>query len=228
MVDLSIADRVDMSPRARDSPYYSALHQRAHIEILLTLYGVKPCTLYAHGLPEGLAIFDRLVQTCLMPVMEKFKLDQYGFALQKIHHPVPTEHHHGYQGSWIFFDTRSPDLQSVQDVFLTPHRGVKLRKEVDVANALGFLAWEGVDFQAITYRDVTEQHAVEMAVGAGLGAVNAMVLVIPKGTDDQYQMVKDHMDDCQERAERVGTEIIFDFSGHEDFATYYSEHALDS
>lgn len=61
---------------------------RHHVEFLLTMKEIKPCTLFTHTCGESVITF--MVQKCLKPVFERYKLAKYGFLLQQITHPMPT------------------------------------------------------------------------------------------------------------------------------------------
>jgi hypothetical protein len=68
------------------------------MEILLTLKGLKPCTLYAFFQDEGILVFDWLVRTCLLPLIARYRLKEYAFVLQQIKHDMPTTVHKGCRG----------------------------------------------------------------------------------------------------------------------------------
>ncbi|KUJ17664.1 uncharacterized protein LY89DRAFT_684644 [Mollisia scopiformis] len=85
-------------------PMYATCHMRHHIEILLTLKEVKTCALIAHYTARD--IVTEMVEQCLKPVMQAYKLSRYGFQLHQITHPMHTTAHSGFQNAWVFADTR--------------------------------------------------------------------------------------------------------------------------
>lgn len=56
-------------------------HVRHHFVVLLVLLGVRPCHPFVCPRAEGIATMGEMVLRCLVPLMEKFDLESYGFKL---------------------------------------------------------------------------------------------------------------------------------------------------
>ncbi|KAF2682934.1 hypothetical protein K458DRAFT_48335 [Lentithecium fluviatile CBS 122367] len=146
--------------------WWPAAHCRFYFKFLLVLKELKPCVLFAHYELEGVQACAQLVERCLNPILQTYDLEEYGFVLRKIEHAVPTEVHRGFEGGWIFADTRSPKWPLVQSVFLTPHPGER-QKEFDVAHALGYPVLRPGNEGTMRLKDVTEAEALRRATGKG-------------------------------------------------------------
>jgi hypothetical protein len=83
------------------------------MEILFTLKGIKPCTLFWVPAPGSEVIYARLVEQRFVPLIEEYNLRDYGFVLRKINHSVSTKTHRGFQQAYIFADTRSENWSLV-------------------------------------------------------------------------------------------------------------------
>ncbi|KAK7747839.1 hypothetical protein SLS53_001088 [Cytospora paraplurivora] len=141
---------------------------RHYIEVLLTLKGVKPCTLFCSN-PDtmlmrslsdsGLSarIFTAVVCKYLVPVLERFDIESYGFKLHYIANDVKTDSPSGrFKGSWVFADTQSPLWPQVRDIFFSTDAEV-ITSESATAKALGYpVSFEGPPEYCIEFQDRTE------------------------------------------------------------------------
>jgi hypothetical protein len=214
LLQLSATDRRKIGQEAGDRPWFAAAHMRSHIEILMTLKGFKPCTLFAFYGDEGILVFERLVRTCLLPLMTQYRLDQYGFILQKIDHDVPTTVHSGFRNGWIFGDTRSGLWSLAEDVFLTPHPGC-VRSEADIGLALGYPV-QGAGRKhtdTIWYEDATEQEALKQATGEDVCCVNGFEFWA-QDEKETCDMITVHFCIAQGIAKSAGHALKVDFGHH--------------
>lgn len=79
---------LDNASTAKINPCHSATgrchpvaHVRQHLVVLLVLLGFRPCHPFVSPSDEGNAIMSEMVIRCLVPLMEKFDLESYGFRL---------------------------------------------------------------------------------------------------------------------------------------------------
>lgn len=80
---------------------------------------LKPCVLFS-GFSHNPEIYGQVVRECLIPVMDRYKIERYGFVVEKIMHSMPTKTTPvNFQGSWVFADTRSIHWPEVQRTFFT-------------------------------------------------------------------------------------------------------------
>jgi hypothetical protein len=214
LLQLSAADRRSIGQEASDSYWSAAAHMRSHIEILMTLKGFKPCTLFAFYGAEGILVFDRLVRTCLQPLMAQYQLDQYGFVLQRINHDVPTTVHSGFRNGWVFGDTRSGLWSLAEDVFLTPHPSC-VRSEFDVGLALGYPVQDArrKHTDTIWYEDATEQEALKEATGEDVCCVNGFEFWA-QDEKETCDMITIHFCIAQGIAKSAGRMLKVDFGDH--------------
>jgi hypothetical protein len=223
LLHLSPADRHNL--KVEDDPSWApAAHFRSHIEVLMTLKGLKPCTLYAFFHDEGMLVFDRLVRTCLLPLMSHYRLEEYGFVLQKIDHDIPTTSHKGFRDGWIFGDTRSGLWSHAKDVFLTPHPDC-VRSEADVGLALGYpvrdLGRKGT--VKIWYKDATEQEELRKATGEDVCCVDAFEFWA-HDERETCDMITIHIIIAMRIAMSVGRKLKVDFGHHPGAQHVYVEY----
>lgn len=159
--------------------WYFAAHFRFHVQILMVLLGVKTVTLFSHPEFKGNAVLERMVEHCLKPVMEKYKLAQYGFVVQKIEQPMHTEGGSSFQGALIFANKRTsnPLLNAdIENVFNTFHIG-KIFSEVTLAKLLGY-PMAGTPGQGLVrYRDMTEMAWLWKTVGKDQNKISSQFFV---------------------------------------------------
>ncbi|TVY52024.1 hypothetical protein LCER1_G004708 [Lachnellula cervina] len=187
---------------------YAACHMRHYVEVLLSLQGIKPCTLFAHATAQD--IFTEMIQVCLKPVIKKYQLARYGFHLQQITHPMPTTAHQGFQDAWVFADTRSPLWPEVKQVFLTPNKGKA--DEDRVGKALGYpidravgIASSRSSFCAV---DMTEMHDMKSSIH-----ITGYEFFTGTGEDHLADILM-HFDRCRRAARDVGTKLEMDLSNN--------------
>lgn len=75
-------DSVTKMHNPSDSPKcHPVAHLRHHLQVLLVLMGVKPCVPFVSPKGTGTAVMGEMVLRCLVPLMEQFDLESYGFKL---------------------------------------------------------------------------------------------------------------------------------------------------
>lgn len=75
-------DSVTKMHKPSDSPKcHPIAHLRHHLQVLLVLLGVKPCVPFVSPKGTGTAVMGEMVLRCLVPLMEQFDLESYGFRL---------------------------------------------------------------------------------------------------------------------------------------------------
>jgi len=197
-------------------PMYATCHMRHHVEFLLTLKEIKPCTLFVHGTAQDL--FTEMVQKCLKPVVEKYKLARYGFHLQQITHQMPTTAHHGFQNGWVFADTRSSLWPEVNYLFLTPN--TRKADEDRIGKALGYpidsAIGRGSTFRAVDY---TEMDDIKAATHKEVCCVSAFEFFCGTGFG-HFKDLMVHYNKCMTAAEDVGTLLKVDLSGHRELEAW--------
>ncbi|KAG8156950.1 hypothetical protein KVR01_013172 [Diaporthe batatas] len=191
-----------------------AAHLRHHIEILLTLKGVKPCVMFYRFVGGNKRLFSSVVIDCLVPIMNRFDLWSYGFRISF------------KSGCWVFYDARFQKMPLITKVFLT-HETV-MQADPDTydpqyypgvpdslcAEVLGYpVPFE--DFQkgySVIFRDTTE-----MEVLATRGwpedercCVQAMHFTCPEGPNregNSWNTVNEFFLRCRAAARTVGTDL---------------------
>jgi hypothetical protein len=74
-----------------NAPYWAAaIRYSTHLEVLVTLEGIKPCVLFQADTraSDAKAVFDRQVKTHVLPWFQKYRLARFGFVLQQIKHDL--------------------------------------------------------------------------------------------------------------------------------------------
>lgn len=176
-----------------------AAHLRHYLEFLLVLKGLKPCLFFLKYAAENGPLFSTVVIDCLVPVMDRFDLWSYGFSISF------------HTGSWVFYDTRSPKVSLVREVFLTRHDGPGAPDRV-VAEALGypihFDNWRSGRFVII--RDATE---LNVLVSSGWPkedscCVQGTSFTCPEGDEAVWTEVLDVYHRYMRAAGSLGTELV--------------------
>lgn len=195
------------------TPMYGACHMRHHIEFLLALKGIKPCTIFAHYTAQN--IFTEMVEKCLKPVFDKYKLLQYGYYLGQITHKMPTTVHRGFQHAWVFADTRSSQWPEVKDVFLTPHD--QPIEDTRVGKVLGYPVVNGkATFRAVDY---TEMADLKTASKQDVCCVSGYEFFCDN-SPEHFGTLMYHFDRCHKAAQEFGIELRMDLAGHQNMATW--------
>ncbi|KAK7699818.1 hypothetical protein SLS64_011430 [Diaporthe eres] len=196
-----------------------AAHLRHHLEFLLVLKGLKPCLLLVKYRPENEPLFSTVVLDCLVPVMDRFDLWSYGFSISF------------HTGSWVFYDTRSPKVSLVKEVFLTHHDDPV--PERVVAEALGYPVhfddWQ--DGRFVTMRDATE---LKVLVSRGWPekdscCVQGMSFTCPEGDETVWKEVLDVYHRYRRAALSLGTELVLFIGGYREMIDWLMEkpHMLE-
>jgi hypothetical protein len=183
------------------------------MEIVMTLEGLKPYTLFAFYDDQGILVFDRLVCACLLLLMAQYRLEEYGFVLQKIDHDTPTTVHKGFRNGWIFGGTRSDLWSLAKDVFLVPHPGCA-RSNDNVGLALSYpVHGGGIHRENIFYEDATEQEELRKATG---GEIRCVIAYEYDAQDEKEtcDMMTIHLIMALKIAKNAGRTLKVDFSDH--------------
>lgn len=197
-----------------------AAHLRHHLEFLLVLKGLKPCLLFVKYAAENKPLFSTVVIDCMVPVMDRFDLWSYGFSISF------------HTGSWVFYDTRSPKVSLVKEVFLTHHDGPGVPDKA-VAEALGypihFDNWQSGRF--VTMRDATER---EVLVSSGWPkedscCVQGMSFTCPEGDETVWMEVLDVYHRYRRAARGLGTELVLFIGDYREMIDWLMEkpHMLE-
>lgn len=187
-------------------PLYPACHLRHHVEILLTLKAIKPCTLISHY--NAQKIFTQMTQECLKPVIKKYNLVDYGFHLQQITHPMPTTVHRGFKDGWIFADRRSQSWPDVKQLFLIPQS--RKADEGKIGKALGYPLLMGTGQRTVTYTDATEREILGTLTGKQIRSVPGFECSCEAGTKTEWEIVDAHFLRCVGAARDVGVLLRID------------------
>ncbi|KAL3427775.1 hypothetical protein PVAG01_01284 [Phlyctema vagabunda] len=182
---------------------------------MLTLASIKPCTLIAHYTAQE--IFTQMIEQCLKPVMEKFGLQDYGFTLRQITHPMPTTIHDGFQHAWIFADMRSDKWKDVRQVFLAPLG--REATELEIGNALGYPS-EGGERQ-ITYMNATERDILKKTTGKDICCVPGFEYTSKPGNQQDWHIMLMHFMQSTSAAETVGVDLAIDLEGFPEMKKWF-------
>lgn len=75
-------DSVTKMHNSSDSPKcHPVAHLRSHLKVFLALKGIQPCVPFVSPKETGTVVMNEMVLRCLVPIMEQFDLDSYGFRL---------------------------------------------------------------------------------------------------------------------------------------------------
>lgn len=176
----------DADPRLR---LYPACHMRFHLEMLWLLLGAKPCVMFMVNNPEQQAWATHVVLSCLVPVVEEWALEKYGFALRYIGHDVrgPSKN---YKMAWLLADTRSEEWPLIKEIYLRPNGPAKTWTEGEIGRSLGYPSaptssdqWE----TTVAYKDDTERAwLAERFSGTEVCCVDGMDYHIPKKDEEGF------------------------------------------
>ncbi|XXH02114.1 hypothetical protein Hte_008482 [Hypoxylon texense] len=184
-----------------DAPgWFAASQLRHYFEILLTLKGMKPCTLVTMN--NGEEVMNGMVLQCLAPMMERFDLESYGFTLRYLAHDVLTEQplHPGFKGGWIFANKQSEKWSKVEDIFLLPHPGRRNRENA-VGSALGYPLPDGG--MTVLLIDDTETSQLEQITGEDVDEVIGMEFFCVGG-GGHMKLLHQYYAQCEQAAKDVG------------------------
>lgn len=193
----------------------AAAHLRHYLEFLLVLKGLKPCLLFLKYAAENDPLFSTVVLDCLVPVMDRLDLWSYGFSISF------------HTGSWVFYDTRSPKVSLVKEVFVTHHDGPRVPERV-VAEALGypihFDNWRSG--RVVTIRDATE---LKVLVSSGWPeedscCVQGMSFHCPEGDEDVWTEVLNAYHRYMGAARSLGTELVLFIGHYREMVDWLMEH----
>ncbi|KAG6355303.1 hypothetical protein INS49_003264 [Diaporthe citri] len=206
--------------------WVGAAHLRHYLEFLLVLKGLKPCMMLVKFSLDNVWIFSTLVIDCLVPIMDRLGLWSYGYSIS-------------FQaGEWVFYDTRSPVLPSIDKVFLT-HRTTKNldpvaypedshlgAPEPEVAVALGYpIAMKDPRVgHTIHVRDTTE---MDVLVSRGWPEPQCCVqgtgFNCPAGNELIWVKVLDWYYRCERAARSVGTELQLFTGSHPEMSNWLAD-----
>jgi hypothetical protein len=121
-LNLPMEDRLRLGPPNQSSSFI-ATNYSFNMEILATLAGLKPCTLF-HSPGRGSGqnttpIFDRFVWTAVLPRFQQCNFDRYGFALFRVPHHIRIEETgEDWHNCWVLADCRSENWGRAKSIFL--------------------------------------------------------------------------------------------------------------
>ena len=191
--------------------WYAANNKHA-IEILLTLKGLKPCTLLVHG---GSPTFNTtMVNACLRPVFDTYNLATYGFTLLQITHAGPTTAHWGFENAWLLADTRSPMWGEVQAAMVTPRSLTDKMSELRIGRALGYPVSGQGHQETVVYMDEREREDLSKLVGEEVESVIALEFFCPEGNEEEWKNIIRHYFACMKIVEAYGGKLTIDLSRH--------------
>jgi hypothetical protein len=216
-LNLSLKDRHGLSLPGHSSSFIAS-NFSFQMEILSTLESIKPCVLF-HAMKAGSRqdtnpIFDRLVETELLPLYKAYGLDRHGFILSKVLHDLHImETGENLRNCWVFADSRSEAWKrgAIQSVFFAPHDQHCLLSAA--GDALGYPALPtitGYDRRYI-YIDATATRELTQRTGARVEPVIGLEYL---ASDDRYQVQESRED--FERYRKVGLKYGREY-------TFYSE-----
>lgn len=82
LLNLDNASITGINPSHSDSGRcHPVAHLRHHLVVLLVLLGFRPCVPFVSPRVAGIATMSEMVLRCLVPLMEQFDLESYGFKL---------------------------------------------------------------------------------------------------------------------------------------------------
>ncbi|KAH7391619.1 hypothetical protein BKA64DRAFT_725179 [Cadophora sp. MPI-SDFR-AT-0126] len=237
MLGLSKADADALMPipsiKPKDRPLMIACQQRHHVEILLTLKGIKPCTAIFH--PYATEIYTRLVTDVFKPIIKKYKLKSYGFELRQIEHatmidmgrPQPNMF---WRGGWIFGDVLSPLWRDIQSIFFTPTETHIAGAEHDtyqdkLCKILGYPVPgypRQTNMNQLRYMDETECAELARSSGKNEDEIGVIGFEYEDDDGDQARWTKCliHFESCQRAMKSVGSRLEIDLRGHDGLFNY--------
>lgn len=175
-------------------PAHPIFSLRHHIEVYLTLKGLKPCTLFFASLTGGFPaqLLAGIVLECLIPALDQHfgdggnngidNLEAYGFRLHYIAGQVQTHTPHGgFDGAWVLADTQNAKWPLVRDALFKTNEK-RMIPEAIIGAAMGYpVKVFGNMHHSITFQDHTEQEAIEQEF-AGAHPVDAMFFLCNCGS----------------------------------------------
>ncbi|KAK0118378.1 hypothetical protein ONS95_012667 [Cadophora gregata] len=235
---LSKADAKVLMPvpgiNPKDMPFMIASSQRHYVEILLTLKGIKPCTVIFH--PYATEIYTRLVNEVLKPVIKKYKLKTYGFELRQVDHATMIEMGRPepdmfWRGGWIFADILSPLWRDIQGIFFTPTEIHIFSEECDIyqdklCKVFGYPVRgfprqeEGIN--RVQYMDETECGELAKVGGKSEDEVEVIGFEYEDDDGDEERWMKCliHFESCQRAMKSVGSRLELDLRHHNGLFNY--------
>lgn len=125
------------------STTFPLAHLRHHVEVLLTLKGVNPSAVLckSHHDDSLTNVITGVVLKCLVPLLDAFAIESYGFRLRYLPADVLTAgpRARARKGNWVLADTLSPKWPLVRDLFFKDDRPAGRRVPARlVAAALGY------------------------------------------------------------------------------------------
>jgi hypothetical protein len=216
-LNLSMEDRLRLGP-PNQSPSFIATNCSFQMEVLATLAGIKPCTLfYTPGVDSGQntkPIFDRLVRTGVLPAFRQYSFEGYGFDLFKIpHHLHIEETGEDWHSCWVLADCRSESWSLTKSIFLA---ATDQRYHIPtVGCALGYPALSallGYETRYI-YIDMTATRELAERTGSDDGRVIGLNY-IASAAKDQIQESREDFERYRQLGKKYGREYAFHYESN--------------
>ncbi|XMA16185.1 hypothetical protein WAI453_008976 [Rhynchosporium graminicola] len=231
LMGLSKTDAMALIPipgiSTAELPLKAACQQRHYVEILLTLKGIKPCTIFFH--PFATHIFTRLVKEVLKPIFKTHELRSYGFELRRIEHatmidmgrPQPDAF---WIGGWFLVDTLSPHWPAIQEIYCSPVQINISRQDNNsyqdrLCKILGYPV-NGYprqeDFNRVSYMDETECRELARLTGKSEDKIEVIGFEYEddEGDEERWMRCVVHFNICKRAMKSVGRSLEFDVRGH--------------
>ncbi|KAG8164028.1 hypothetical protein KVR01_005946 [Diaporthe batatas] len=224
LLNLDNASIIATSPPHSDSGgrCHPVAHLRHHLVVLLVLLGFRPCALFLSTKVEGIATMSEMVLRCLVPLMEKFDLESYGFKLLYVATNPRTHNQRfrGFRGTWVLADTRHPGWIVVREMFVAPPRAPIPPRMMCIA--LGYPTHDrpedGDDefYNKVEILDATEHALLKDSFSQGVCRVCVLKIFCGQGSETDWERIVRYFGACGELAEKhVGTKLSLDLSEHE-------------
>jgi hypothetical protein len=206
---LNLPDKDMRTLGLENAPYWAAaIRYSTHLEVLVTLEGIKPCVLFQADTraSDAKAVFDRQVKTHVLPWFQKYHLARFGFVLQQIKHDLIIDGSDNWRGVWIFANTRSKEWALVKDVFFNPES--PFQDGFAIGDALGLPILPVLPYYEAryTYVDITARNELKNMVGGNVGDVIAHDYVGSK-VNVQEEEARAHFEKWREVAANHGVEL---------------------
>ncbi|KAJ0124790.1 hypothetical protein J7T55_006131 [Diaporthe amygdali] len=216
LLDLEHDTVRNLYPQGPEPKCHAVAHLRHHVELLLTLKGMKPCVPFVSPKPTGIATMDSMVLRCLVPLMEQFDLESYGFKLYYIATNIrtTTQQFRGFKGSWVFADLRSVAWPLVRDIFVTPRDPVHRLPESLLCRAMGMPVHNDRLINRVVIKDHTEYELLQSAFDQDTCQVGVVDIFCDDGNKEDWLVIIRYFKRCQLVALELGTALIIDVGEH--------------
>ncbi|KAL2061516.1 hypothetical protein VTL71DRAFT_6893 [Oculimacula yallundae] len=214
--------------KVAELPLKVTCQQRHYVEFLLTLKGIKPCTVIFH--PFDTQVFTRLANEVLKPIMKKYKLRSFGFELRQIEHPTMIDMGRPksdtfWRGGWFFADIISPHWSEIQNLYCSPTPIDVSRSDIDtyqdrICKILGYPV-NGYprqeNFNRVCYMDETECQELARLTGKSEDVIEVIGLEYEDddGDEERWMRCLIHFESCKRAMASVGRNLELDLRGHD-------------